>query len=435
MLNEPIHTPAYERIYDVVIVGAGLAGLFSASLLSKIGMQVVVIARGAGVVVASTGFIDVLHRTPSGEPAEDLKATFSQFKTHWPNHPYSRVGWETLAASESYLASLLDSKGLKYVTPCQTANVLAVTPLGTLKPTHLLPASAATAAALKKKSVAVLSFKGLLDFNPSLVQSNLAGLFPGTKISWAIASLPARKNSYQAGNVKGLTIAREFDDEEQIEKLIKCVKEAIPWREKPEVILMPAVLGLKKHITVWQAVRDDLGIEVFEVPILPPSVAGIRLFDALKSVLDARKVPVNLNCQALTAGIANGEVKYIDAASEGKIIRYRSRYFILATGGLIGGGLIEKQGGLYEPLCNSPLTGISRLNYRSFSYNTGVAVDENFRVQGFTNLLACGRILGGYDPYYEGSGNGIALATAKKISDVLEGETGREWDSYKCAGI
>ncbi|WP_258360945.1 anaerobic glycerol-3-phosphate dehydrogenase subunit GlpB [Moorella sulfitireducens (nom. illeg.)] len=435
MLKESVQVPAYERTFDIVVVGAGLAGLFTAALLSKMGMRVAVIAKGAGVVVASTGFIDVLRRTPAGEPVEDLKATLSQFKTHWPDHPYGRTGWEALAAAENYLAELLSSIGLKYITPCQTANTRALTPLGTLKQTHLLPASAATTETLKKKSVAVISFDGLLDFNPSLVQSNLAGLFPGTKITWALASLPQRKGSYQSGNVKSLTIAREFDDEEQREILIKSLKEAIPWREKPEVVLVPAVLGLKKHFASWQALRKHLGMEVFEVPVLPPSVAGARLFNSLKSVLDTRKVPVNLNCQALSAGAAGGEVKYIDVASEGKIIRYRARYFILATGGLIGGGLIEVNGQLCEPLCYSPLTGAFRLNYQSFVYNAGVAVDDNLRVQGFSNLLACGRILGGYNPYYEGCGNGIALATAMKISTTLEGETGHECGCYSCAGI
>lgn len=422
MFKEINQEPVYERTVDVLVLGAGLAGLVTAIFLNKRGRHVAIIASGAGFVVASTGFVDVIERTPSGETIEDLQEILSAFKSRWPDHPYAKADWETLFGAEQDLLEILNYTGLEYIIPYQTANVQVVTALGTLKRTHLLPKSAAIANILNKKSIIVLSFRGLANFNPCLVHSNLAGLFPGAKIKWAIVDLPLNK----ATNIQSITIAKWFDNDEHQEEIFKRIIAAIPQREKPDIILLPAVLGLRKHYTIWNKLRDTLGVEVLEVPTLPPSVPGIRLFNALRFFLETRKVYLNLNCQAIRAGIAGGEVKYVDAFSEGKIVRYRSRYYILATGGIAGGGLIEKNGQIHDPIFGSPITGASRLDYKTFPVNVGVAVDDTMRVRRFSNLWACGRILGGYNPYFERCGNGIALATARKISKTLGREGGDE---------
>ncbi|BCV22921.1 hypothetical protein [Moorella sp. Hama-1] len=71
---------------------------------------------------------------------------------------------------------------------------------------------------------------------------------------------------------------------------------------------------------------------------------------------------------------------------------------------------------------NSPLAGQCYLNFQEFPFSTGVVVEKDLRVRGFTNLLACGRILGGHNPYSEGCGNGVALATAWMAGATIKGE-------------
>ncbi|OIQ08150.1 anaerobic glycerol-3-phosphate dehydrogenase subunit B [Moorella thermoacetica] len=417
-----LQDPVYERVFDVLVVGAGLSGLFAASILSKKGLRVAVVAQGIGAVASSTGFVDVLKQTPEGKPADDLRDAFAVLHTRFPDHPYAKTGWEKLITAEDYFLELTEGNGLKYRRPSLTANVHAVTAFGLLKSTHLVPEAAALASVLRHKKVTILSLAGYNDFNAALIQGNLAGLLPSTKIYRAQAHLPGEKSLKSSFGWKSLTIARRFDDEDERERLIKALKEAMRGRETAQVILLPAVLGLDDHPAVWRAVRESLGVEVFEVPTLPPSVAGLRLFNSLKKTLDILRVHLNLNCRAIRSGIFGDRVDYVDVAGEGRVIRYRARYFILASGGIVGGGLVERDARIFEPLFGSPLTGAGRASYRDFHFDTGVAVDQDLCIPGFTNVLACGRVLGSYNPYSEGCGNGVALATALKASETVKGE-------------
>src|SRR5207249_3824029 len=50
-----------------------------------------------------------------------------------------------------------------------------------------------------------------------------------------------------------------------------------------EIVGFPAVLGLGRAQEIWRELETRLGHPVFEVPTLPPSVPGIRLYEALTS--------------------------------------------------------------------------------------------------------------------------------------------------------
>src|SRR6266536_2408646 len=52
-----------------------------------------------------------------------------------------------------------------------------------------------------------------------------------------------------------------------------------------EIVGFPAVLGLEHPREVWHELETNLGRPVFEVPTLPPSVQGLRLFDTMTTAL------------------------------------------------------------------------------------------------------------------------------------------------------
>lgn len=417
--------PAYERCFDVLVIGAGLAGLFTAAVLSRVDLRVAVIARGIGSIVVSSGCVDVLKRTPQGELVYDLQSTLSAFKNSWPEHPYAKVGWEIVEKAEEYLLNLLASIGLNYYRPYGASNTQAVTPLGTLKFTHLLPKAMASRDILRNKSIIILSIAGFTNFTASLVQSNLSGLIPESRISWGLIRLPEKHSYSRDFSVRASFLAEWLEREENREEFIRKIKEAVPKGIAPQVILLPAIMGIKRHYEIWKAVRDSLGVEVLEVPTLPPSVPGLRFFHALKSFLEGRKIHLNFNCQAVRAKVVGQQAQYLDATSEGKMIRYRAKYYVLATGGIINGGLImQHDRGIYEPLFGSPVTDHWDTNLGMFPFKVGVVVDPEMHVEGLQNVFACGRILGGYNPYFEGCGHGLALATAWKASKAIEREAG-----------
>ena len=50
---------------------------------------------------------------------------------------------------------------------------------------------------------------------------------------------------------------------------------------------LPAMLGLRDPHEVLADVEHRLGRRVFEIPTLPPSVPGMRLYEILRSALRA----------------------------------------------------------------------------------------------------------------------------------------------------
>ena len=78
---------------------------------------------------------------------------------------------------------------------------------------------------------------------------------------------------------------------------------------------------------------------VFEIPTLPPSVPGMRLFNAFKAALALAGVPLLLD---MTAGRWSAKAVARPAWScltSARDLTYRADTIILATGGLYGGGI------------------------------------------------------------------------------------------------
>ncbi|MBC8076584.1 MAG: FAD-dependent oxidoreductase, partial [Chloroflexales bacterium] len=58
-------------MYDTIVIGAGLAGLFSALALAEAGQRVLVLAKGQGATHWSTGCVDVWAEATSPRAALD----------------------------------------------------------------------------------------------------------------------------------------------------------------------------------------------------------------------------------------------------------------------------------------------------------------------------------------------------------------------------
>ena len=69
---------------------------------------------------------------------------------------------------------------------------------------------------------------------------------------------------------------------------------------------MPAVLGRERAAEVHADLERRLGIPVFEIPGLPPSLPGLRLFDCLRRALSAAGGRLLLGSTAVGATLAHG---------------------------------------------------------------------------------------------------------------------------------
>src|SRR6187397_2679795 len=94
---------------DVVVVGAGLAGLTAAARLAEAGAVVTLVAKGHASTHWGAGGIDVAAPAGARTPAEGI----AQLESN-PDHPYSFLGADA-GSAVTWLMERLEASGLAYV--------------------------------------------------------------------------------------------------------------------------------------------------------------------------------------------------------------------------------------------------------------------------------------------------------------------------------
>ena len=98
---------------DLLVIGAGLTGLFAAYTAARAGLRVRVIAHGAGATHWHAGTIDLLGYLPNGQ---DAVANWTQALPELPPaHPYRLLGVDAIAQALDEFQHLAAAAGLPYV--------------------------------------------------------------------------------------------------------------------------------------------------------------------------------------------------------------------------------------------------------------------------------------------------------------------------------
>jgi len=200
------------------------------------------------------------------------------------------------------------------------------------------------------------------------------------------------------------------------------------------------VIGLERHAEAWHHLQDRLGVPLFEVATLPPSVPGMRLFNAFKGALARVGVPLLLDMPVARGVVEGRRAVGVVVPNPSREATYRAGEVILATGGLYGGGITTNhRGEMRETIFGLPLNvpgdpgdwfDATFLSGRSHPIHlAGVRVSASMQPvdeagRGImeqestlcTNVRVAGRLLAGYDPQREGSTEGVWLATAHRAA-------------------
>jgi glycerol-3-phosphate dehydrogenase subunit B len=396
-----------ESGYDVVTIGGGMGGLMASIYLAGRGYRCALVSRGDPVCCLSTGCIDVLYGFD--DPIKGMEMLPEV-------HPYRIAGVQNAPFSLGMFMELMEEQGLSY-TGNVNINRGILTPIGTTKTTCLVPGTMEASSGLDGAYLHVVSFKGLKDFYPSYLTSRL----PNTGVS-----------VFDAGASTTPAIASRFDEPAFVDRFCEWLTSLeIP----PGKVAVPAVLGLKDPSAIMERLCGVLGREVFEIPTLPPSIPGLRLFRALKSAFLKRGGHLYWGNAVASVETRSAQVEAVTMAGACRPSRVHAKAFILATGSFVGGGLYATRNSVKETVFGldvhvpGPRTDWFLDNFFSPGHPveaSGVEVDPSFRPigSGLDNLFACGGILAHGEIMKHRCGHGLAIVTgigaARSCERMLE---------------
>jgi glycerol-3-phosphate dehydrogenase subunit B len=420
--------------HDAVVVGIGLAGLTAATRLAQAGARVLVLTKGIGSTHLSGATIDVLGYAPERveRPGEALATLLDER----PDHPYRTVGADGVtAALQWFQAQFAEGPLAPYTyTGGLERNLLLPTAVGVAKPSAAVPITMAGGDLHDDAPICVVGFRALKDFHATLLADNLTRAGNGARArAVELDMLPEGRVDANAQ-----ALARAFDDRTfRAEVAAQVVARLSP----SERVAFPAALGIAHPHQVWSELEHLLGRPVFEVPTLPPSVPGMRVFATLREALRRAGGKVINNAVVTGCRSAERRVGALRARVGLRDVEYGADWVVLATGGFSAGGLelgsdwAVREAALGLPVAWAPGSGEERFRPGYFDTHpiarAGVATDADLRPvdaggeRVYDNVLAVGATLGGAEPWREKSGDGLSLATGFRAAEhVLAGGAG-----------
>lgn len=418
---------------DLVVIGAGLSGLTAAYTAAEAGLRVRVIAKGVGATHWAAGTIDVLGYYPldSAEPAQRPLESIQRLIEDQPDHPYALLDAAQLADTLTAFAALTGEAGLPYTGAGHSGeNVLLPSPVGAPRPAFLAPQAQLAGDLRRPEPMLIAGFQGLRDFFPQLIAENL------------------RQQGYKARAellpINLITDRRDFntvqlaDGLEQPAPRSRLAAELKQLIRPGERIGLPAILGRDRHLAVLADLQARTGATIFEIPTLSPSVPGIRLHAALRRQLEELGVRVEAGMEVTDFRAENGRVQWVATETSARPLKHRATNFLLATGGILGGGFdSDHTGRMWETIFDLPLTTPQKRSewFRPRFldpagqpvFQGGVSVNRQFRPLGadeipaYANLWAAGGCLAHADPIHERSLEGIAIATGTTAAQHIVG--------------
>lgn len=390
---------------DAIVLGAELDGLLAAARLVQHGLSVQMLSTGAGG----------LHYAPAGLHVLGFKSVdcidvvadpLSSISDLNPQHPYRKIGAGAAADALNWYSGFCSEVGLP--TTLLEKNTMALTPAGLGLPVFGITPHLATLDDCSEKTVAVVCFPGMRDFPVELICAALRKTGGSPQI--VEAPLPGTLT-------ENVALAKSYDRLSDLSGYFAAMVPSIP--ANTDVVLFPAVMGLRRNSEILSAAQSTLGVPCFEVPTLPASVPGLRLELVLREYLQAQ----NVDC------IGNFEPGSATAMSEGVVVsdafkrRYEADVAILATGGVLMGGLeVQSNGHVRERLFDLDVVQTEPLSVTAVDltldalHKAGVETNEMLNPideAGHTtpNLFVTGQTLAHCNPAAESSADGLSIAT------------------------
>jgi len=411
---------------DVLVVGGGLAGVTAAIAARRAGADVRLVSYKQPTLRHASGLVDVLGYTPDGDGP--LADPFAALERLHGDHPYQRAGRE---AVEAGLDLFDEIAGEAYAGEHTRSNALVPTHGGAVKPTARYPESAAAGLASNPRDTLLVGFERLAGFDAPLAAAHLGAAGVPFRARGVSVEFPIELDP----DAKVTRFAHLLDRDADADG--RGVRRALAERvaahlEDEQRVGFPAVLGDDHPAAVRAALAEELGVDVFEVPMGPPSLPGMRLEDRLYDALDEAGVRIETGNPVVGYEGDGDRVTAAVVDRNGAAVPYAAEEYVLATGGLVGKGIDSDREAVAEPIfgCHiaQPENRYEWFDDDAFGDHAfarfGVDPDGELRPRDaggdpeFANLRAAGSVLGNYDFAAEKSGSGVSLATGYRAGQL-----------------
>ena len=415
---------------DVAVVGAGMAGMAASLFAAQRGLSCIQLGNSSSLAFAS-GLLDLLGVHPVGDrrtwrsPFDALAALAHDE----PDHPLARIDPTSIRAALVTFVAALRSAGLPY-GELGDANRNVATAIGTIKTTFGVPRSmtAGVTSLDEPRPCLVVEFRGLREFSARQFVQTLSACWP--RLREGCVAFPGLET---APELHALHLARALDERDACERTIRVIK---PLLRDAEAVGVPAILGVSRAAEVHAEFERELGVPVFEIPMMPISVPGMRLRMALETAVTTRGVRRHHRAivRSITFG-ADGATLDFDDGGGVQSDRVVAKTVILATGRFAGGGLVAGRDRVREPILDLAVEQpASRDAWQRHDFldpsghpinRAGVRTDLAWRPLGTggdpasPRLFAAGSLLARQDWMRAKCGAGLAIATAWAATRAL----------------
>jgi glycerol-3-phosphate dehydrogenase subunit B len=414
--------------FDIAVVGSGLSALVATRALQRAGRDPVLIWPGLSSLYFLYATVDVLgYANPNtADPVEQPGPGVQALIDDNPEHPYARAGFAALQDGTSLLLEWLHEAGFNWQGTL-ARNLLLPTATGTPKPSCLVPTSMVAGDLQRDEPIALCGFEGYQDFIPELAASNLSRAWNGgrRKVGAVRVPVPGHKPDRLFTSVD---FARSFEDAVFRREIADRLRRAVS--DGGTRLGMPAVLGLTHDTDVHAEFEKETGHPVFEIPTLPPSVLGLRLFDRLRRHIQETGVEMIWAAPAHAAEVVNGRCRRIHLKSAGRDEPIEARAFVLALEDVVDGAWRAGVHTVRDPFFHQVLarhaTPTERTDeslfapqpFASIGYPVSdrlQPVDEDGRPLA-SNVFIAGGAIAGYDPTGIKARGGMAVATGYRAA-------------------
>ncbi|MBU1168565.1 MAG: glycerol-3-phosphate dehydrogenase subunit GlpB [Proteobacteria bacterium] len=405
---------------DLFIIGEGLAGMSSALFAVNRGLRVCQVGKSYPLGFHS-GLLDLLCVNPAqaSSNASDPWDAMDYLKKTNPKHPYAKIHKQTIRTAFHEVKTFLAAQGLFYEDLAEKNSDVA-TSIGTLKRSYMIPLSMqASVQALKKKwPVLFVGVNGLREFSATQIKETLSGTWPG--LNAVTLDFPFSR----PGEKTCEHLARALDSEKNRALFANIIR---PHLNGEKAVGLPPILGVHHSTEALRDMEHKLGIPVFEIPCLPPSVPGLRLKEAFEQGLD-KKGRVRLSNFKIDSLSRNNTGEFFIRLSTDCLTKtILAKGIVLSSGRFMGKGLVADRQKIKEAVFNFPVVqpeGRSTWFQKLFFDDQGHAINkagiETDSFQRpindhgdiiFDNVFAAGSILAHQDWAREKSGSGIAMSS------------------------